>query len=610
MDLLRGGVRLGYAIPVYGVLAVAACFSLVGIRRVVLEWGTRICLLTTILCFGYLLTRTLLSPSEYLARTNLYLIIGALLVYLLTSLYLTDTRQRVLLVVVLVALGVANSLVGAVQFFQSSNLIPFDLEPRSAGYIPRASGFFLNPNNLAGFLEMSLLMGLSVIWWGRWSSYGKILVGYGTAVCLGGLLITASRSGYLGAGFGLLVFFSISVPLAIERFRDRGWMILLGALAVAMVALFGVKVAFSGNYLLQSRAASIYAEPTDMRLLLWKAAFKQFQLDPVVGTGAGTYTYYGRQFREPLVQTDPILAHNEYLQMLADYGVVGLIIMAIFLFEHIRNGFAQLGKTSARARRSGESQSNSVALTVGALSCVGAQMIHAIFDFNPHVAANALVMALLFGFLANSGAEVKETPSVPARIFDRASGVLLAGLGAWMAYIAAYKGPAEYQVEKAKMLKVNWSSVESDQEIEKCARRGLPFDPNNPKLHSQLAAALKGQAVLSEQPEERQRLLGESLAASARALELMPQDVNLVVAHAETLDVAKRFDEAEPLYRRALELDPNSGWAHWVYALHLHQRGLLEPAEVEYKRAADFWYRPAEARLAAMKAAKKADGQP
>ena len=54
---------------------------------------------------------------------------------------------------------------------------------------------------------------------------------------------------------------------------------------------------------------------------LWKAAIDQAKMNPVVGTGAGTYQYLARLFRPPFTQSDPVYAHNDYLQLLAEYGI-------------------------------------------------------------------------------------------------------------------------------------------------------------------------------------------------------------------------------------------------------------------------------------------------
>ena len=72
---------------------------------------------------------------------------------------------------------------------------------------------------------------------------------------------------------------------------------------------------------------------------LWAAAIPQFELAPAFGTGAATYLYYGRMFRDPQVQNDPIRSHNDYLELLAEYGLAGVAGLLLFLGAHLWLGW-------------------------------------------------------------------------------------------------------------------------------------------------------------------------------------------------------------------------------------------------------------------------------
>jgi O-antigen ligase len=103
---------------------------------------------------------------------------------------------------------------------------------------------------------------------------------------------------------------------------------------------------------LSGRARSTF-ETTNMRVDLWQSALQQWKLRPIFGTGSGTYLYYGRMFRTPRVQLDPIYTHNDYLNLLAEYGLTGAVGMALFLGVHLRTGgrsFARLGRSGSPCR--------------------------------------------------------------------------------------------------------------------------------------------------------------------------------------------------------------------------------------------------------------------
>ena len=81
---------------------------------------------------------------------------------------------------------------------------------------------------------------------------------------------------------------------------------------------------------------------------MWRAALQQWNLAPLVGTGSGTYLYYGRQFRSEQMQIDPVRAHNDYLDLLAEYGAVAAFLLLPFVFVHLRHGIKDLRRLTQR----------------------------------------------------------------------------------------------------------------------------------------------------------------------------------------------------------------------------------------------------------------------
>ena len=234
IELLIGGVRLLFSLPAYGILALAALASLADLRRPKLPpsgW----CLLASALFFGYGLGRALLSPVIYLAWADEFAILGALIVYLLTACYLTDPRRRVWLLAGLLVIAGVNLFVGVRQFTEGSGYMLFGFL-RSAQYLGRASGLYICPDHLAGYLEVVGCLTLSMAIWSRCRAWVKLLFAYGALCCVGGLLITESRGGALGFGAGL----GVLTVLGLWRVRVSGGGFLRALLAVLIaVALLG-----------------------------------------------------------------------------------------------------------------------------------------------------------------------------------------------------------------------------------------------------------------------------------------------------------------------------------------------------------------------------------
>ena len=607
IDVLRGGTRLIFALPTYGLIAAAAVVSFVSGSRPQTPRGSRVCLLIGTLFFGYLLTRTAISPAEYLARTNLYALGAAFLLYLVTAARLIDARWRMGLVVVLLALGMGNAVIGAIQFFGGENYMPFEMLLGRADYGWRASGLYNCPNHLAGFLELAVLMGVSLTWWSHWPAWGKILGAYSVLMCLGGLLLTGSRGGYASTLVGLAVFAGLSL-YAMARRGTEHRALLIGALAVFAVVLgFAVQKVVGQSAAIAGRVATMEMKESEVRLYLGKAALKQFFVSPVVGTGSGTYLYYGREFRVPAVQRDPVFVHNDYLQLLAEYGVVGLAGLFIFLKVHAQRGFDYVNALLASGLGEGETRGNA-ALTIGALSCLAAYAAHSMVDFNMHIPANALVVAFLCGLLANPGADPGEEPSPFGLASAKVLRVALPSLGLAFAALILPKLPAEFWAEKARILRARVSYIESPEAprtVAADARRALESDPRNRDAHYYLGAALVAQAEGIENPVERARFFEASLGPFQQALALAPRDRDLVLCLAWSLDALQRFEESEVHFRRALELDPKGAEVRYAHAAHLELRGQRAEAEAAFRAAYDLGSAPAKLALDRLALGKK-----
>src|SRR5205814_187984 len=122
---------------------------------------------------------------------------------------------------------------------------------------------------------------------------------------------------------GLLVFGLLSLVSIGRLAPGRVLVLTIAGLLLIGGAAWGVRQVMSKSFLVSSRAEKTLTVDVS-RMQMWQAAWKQFRLQPAVGTGSGTYLYYGRQFRHPGLQTDPTHAHNDYLELLAEYGIVGI----------------------------------------------------------------------------------------------------------------------------------------------------------------------------------------------------------------------------------------------------------------------------------------------
>ncbi|MCX6980315.1 MAG: O-antigen ligase family protein [Verrucomicrobia bacterium] len=586
MQLLFGGgegTRFIYTLPAYVLLGVAGVVTLFAVRKSPgrMERG---CLLWAGVLAAYFFARIALSPCAWLAAVDFYALLAGLLVYLITALVVRGTGARFAVALGLIVLGVVQSGIGIWQFARDPNFHPFVAGGREATSV-RASGLFVSPNHLAGFLEIVLPLAVSLCFWGGFKARGRIVTGYLALVCLAGLVLTGSRGGYLSAGAGLVVFAGMSV-WALRSRLSRSLLPRLVAVVVAL-ALLGGAFAFAAarSYAIRSRANTVFVAE-DVRLRLWEAAWKQFRLAPVFGTGSRTYLYYGRQFREPQDQADPIFAHSDWLQTLAEYGAAGFLIVVGFVAAHLRSGWHRWRTMVAHhfERVNSADESRAFALHAGALSAIVACLVHAALDFNLHIAANLLVTALLFGLLATRPTRAEEKPSWPARALH----AVPAALGAWMLITGAPRLPGEWFVEKARgRFAVGEFQVALD-----AAGKARDHGAQNPHLSFLLGQwhRIRSKAV-ARYPAQRRAEIEKALEYYSEAHAMCPQDVVYVLRKAWMLSKLGRHDEAGPLFALAWDLDPYSPRV-WFLSM-LHAREIGDPAQaLAYYRRLGGWLQP------------------
>lgn len=566
IQVLIGGTRLLFSFPSYGLLAgvgILALFSLLQRK----PKPHALCLTSAGIFFGYILWRALISPVPYLARADVYSVLGGLVVYLVIACVVTEAKPRMWIIVSLLLLAMVHVGIGAIQFRDGRNFMPISFLQRF-DYGRRASGFYICPNHLAGLLEVLGVFGLSIVCWSRWPTWGKLLIGYAVAVCYVGIALSASRGGYLSVGASLLIFGCLSFAILWNTSSALFWRVGGASIVIAVLVLTSAVLLIGKSDFLSGRAQNVF-EKTNMRVDLWQGAIQQWRLSPLLGTGSGTYLFYGRLFRTDRVQVDPVEVHNDYLHLLAEYGLAGAAGFILFLVFHLRAGFADFQRLGPkRVRVSTRPLSNGLALNLGAISAVAAYMVHSIFDFNLHIPANVLLMAFVFGILTNSGMHKEGSPSdlTLTMIFGR---LALPALGVILALQCFRLLPAEYYTERSRTALRDYRPASSIF----YALKGLAQERYNPFLYLYLGRArmLQGSSMRDSRAQESFYLAALTAFEAARAL--APRDETFVLELAFAYDALGRFAEAEWKYQEAIALDPKSISVKKYYDGHVTRWG-------------------------------------
>ena len=256
---------------------------------------------------------------------------------------------------------------------------------------------------------------------------------------------------------------------------------LVSVVLVGMAAAFVLFSQFSER--LSSRFVEGAVWDHDPRTIIWKAALTQYGMQPWFGAGArmfyaGCITY--RDPTAPAWMQDALFAHNEYLQMLADYGRTGLGLGFLFVLTHA-GGVWRFGRWFIRERFpiTNSLREPSLGFVVGAASALTASMIHAGFEFQYHVPAVALPAAFFFGILANPGTVKPRHGPLRIPLVRTLAKLSLLGAGLWILWGAGTVGRGDYCLERAKFAQADRGTAQA---AEGWLTRGLDCDPLNDAL--------------------------------------------------------------------------------------------------------------------------------
>ena len=385
-------VLQGPAMILIGFTAIVSCLVTTNIQIRII-W-----LLPILLATVYFLVRSWLSPVEDLALEDQFLILAAVLFYLLGGQVLGFPIGRIAMAWTLISilclhLGAAlmqmfgDEAYGLVWLFTSAERIDNEVITGMYGY----RGSFANFAAVSG--GVSLCLGI----WGRspkWIRVLLIVVGLFALLCV---CFAQSRSAIVSLSVGgivmlTLLWLSVENQEAKIRSRFRLGTFIASGLGVVMFIVAAI-------WVFQSRAINTegldVVFDSDVRLAYWSMAVEQFVEHPIFGAGSRSYSYECFRYWSPNLDTgeaNPEFAHNEYLQLLADYGIVGFLIIIGLLGWHISHGIVQIRSISAKLpERALNGGSNAMALSIAGVTGMVIVGVHIVADFRTHLLANLLI---------------------------------------------------------------------------------------------------------------------------------------------------------------------------------------------------------------------------
>lgn len=492
----------------------------------------------------------------------------------------------------------ASAALAIVQFYGYE---PFAVQPLMSGATV-ASARMGNPNISGAYLALVAPAAISLLLLARrWGA--RLAIGLGLALTLAGTIY----AGAFGALSALAVGLALWMVAALSAAPKSRKMVAAGAALVVLAGGLGV----ASNDQLRARfkqrlelaRAGDWDNLLSARYQVWLTAREMLRARPFLGHGLGSYGSIFHEFwpkarasaeipLQYLGTSFAAQAHNEYLQLASELGLVGLALGLLaaaqllwvcgrFLFKGGPAGAESAGKAVQP-----EEQERRRLLVVGLAASFIVFLANALFNFALHTAVTASLVAIYAGLAAGLSAPQPSGRAAPSPHGKRAGGDKKgrrAGRGirgraaseprkaeAWAALAAAllvaalginylikpYRaslrlrigqelfnratgGEASHPVERARYLQI------AEQNLVEAAR----LDHSDARIHM-----LLGNIYVLRRDYAR------ALESYKRAAEYLPSQIAYTNIGATYMELGQR-DAARAAFEKALWIDPHYGRA-------------------------------------------------
>jgi O-antigen ligase len=272
----------------------------------------------------------------------------------------------------------------------------------------KAFGPFVNRHCFAGYMAMLVPLPLGLIV-RVVRGQTRLLYGFAAALMGTAVFVSDSRSGVISLA-GSMVFMmmlnrrSSPVNQMNDPARHGVWRLLrIGPITVVALAMIASAIWMGASGIVEHFGDAVdqqltFGAPDVGRAMIWRDTLDMIRHHPVLGVGLGAYETIYPTYQTMSASFRVNYAHNDYLQVLADTGIVGGAIAGCFIvvvFLAIYRGVRSRNPLCA-------------AMALAAGTGIVAVLIQSISDTDLQIPSNALLFLILCAVVANTG-ETNET---------------------------------------------------------------------------------------------------------------------------------------------------------------------------------------------------------
>jgi O-antigen ligase len=291
-------------------------------------------------------------------------------------------RQFDFIINTIIFFGFFISIFGIIQKYTYSGKVYWFDSPGSAG---SAFGPFVNRNNFSGYINMVIPLTLGYFFTDM-PLAKRVIYGFFVVIMSLALFLSLSRAGILVYITALLFIVSFS------RFKDS-LKAEVRTLFIWILIVFSFFVFFMDAKDVWQRLITLFQKDTFVVFghgYSWWDVLRIWHNFPIFGTGLGTFGNISSMYKSTLWQSLFTYAHNDFLQLFSETGVLGFIFISlffIFYFKAVIKGWLK------------RHDSYVISMVLGGMASICTMLVYSILDFNLHMPANALLFFVIMGLV-------------------------------------------------------------------------------------------------------------------------------------------------------------------------------------------------------------------
>lgn len=554
--------------PAMACIALAALFALPAIWKGRNARGDTALFLCGSVVTIWFAARAFLTPVPEAAQADLLLLSMAVATFVVFHAIGESTNAQRVLIGGITLLTAASLGVIFIQL-QEPRYSPVFHEIRS----DMPAGFFGHYSYGGSFLiAVSFLLG-GIAMHSKSNGFLRVVLALVAVLGIAGIYYSRSRGAILGAAGG---FCALALcTLIIGKRDERKWFApaLLLAPIVAGGIIYGLFQGWSGAQEARSGTTEI-TEILDngIRWHLAGIAFSCVMLHPLLGGGARSYSWESFRFWDTdamgVGQLQPGHVHNELLQTASDYGIIGAVLLVVFLTYAVISALIR-----SALKKSPKEATHADGWRIGGLAGLVGLFTQSNFEGIFRIAPGAILLALCIAAACHRGRAGK-TPGRAGNWFRPSLLSVFALATAAPLLFAGIRGTRVSQILWPVYFGANGTGNEARIGAFTAAIELWPLH----SLIMQRGITYQEMSATEGDSGRRDELLLLALADYRRASGLHPFDPQPVIGTANILSALGRNGEAEAAYSMAANLQGGmeaSFRAHFYSAKHYHRKAAL-----------------------------------